>query len=418
MEKLVVVIMGQNCEKFIGMALDSVSDADEIIYCDGGSTDDTLHIVGNNFDPDDKTISGEIIENKYDQEDKQMNGKQRNFYLDHLKKKYPGWWCLAIDADEVVEDLTKIKEFIQKADPERLYNPKMRHFIGDLGHEDATVPEHFVYGRLFKIKSELEYPLREHSIIVMGKRSVDYVNVRPTTIWHMAYCSACWDYKKRYKNHLAKSKMHSPEFLDHWYKDHLFGQYPKSPVNPLDIPETILKEFEIDKDEFYFQNRGLELRHFLMFKNWFDKFNPKRVLEFGCGFGPYGVAATYLGCKYSGVEISKYATLKNPFSLDLIRGDITNDLTLPESDLVLVIDVLEHLEEEELNKTLGNIAKHGKNYVFSIPYFGDPNLEADPTHKIKQKKEWWVKKLEKHFKIKEVPSNWLFKEQMLIGEKK
>lgn len=45
MNKLIVVIMGQNCEKFISMCLESVKTADKIIYCDGGSTDDTMDYV-------------------------------------------------------------------------------------------------------------------------------------------------------------------------------------------------------------------------------------------------------------------------------------------------------------------------------------------------------------------------------------
>ena len=45
MNKLVVVIMGENCERFIGMCLESVKDADVIVYCDGGSADKTLSIV-------------------------------------------------------------------------------------------------------------------------------------------------------------------------------------------------------------------------------------------------------------------------------------------------------------------------------------------------------------------------------------
>jgi len=50
MNKLVVTIMGQNCEKFIGMCLDSVKDADAIVYCDGGSIkDETLLAVDNFF---------------------------------------------------------------------------------------------------------------------------------------------------------------------------------------------------------------------------------------------------------------------------------------------------------------------------------------------------------------------------------
>ena len=425
LEKLVVVLMGQDCERFIGMALESVKDADAIVYCDGGSTDKTLeritHFVGTGiYCPQNKVTTHkkvEIIENPYDQEDKRMNGKQRNFYLNHLKKHYPGWWCLVIDADEVVEDLSKIKEAIQIIKEDKIvFNVKMRHFIGDLGHEDATQQEHYAPRRLFKVRYNLMYPEVEHSVL-QGDFSQASM-FKATTIWHLAYCPACWDYKKRYENHLAKSNMHTPEFLDQWYKAHLFGQYPKVQVNLVEIPKIILDEFGIDKDEFYFQNRGLELRHFLMFKNWFDEFKPKSVLELGCGLGPYGVAAEYMGCKYLGVEISGFAVKKNPFGLDLVKGDVTHNLTLPESDLVLVVDILEHLEEKELRDALKNISVHGKNYIFSIPFKGDPNLEADPTHKIKKDKDWWLNKLNKYFKIKEVPNNWLLKEQLLMGERK
>ena len=47
MNKLVVCIMGQNCERFIGMCLESVKEADGIVYCDGGSEDKTLKIIHN-----------------------------------------------------------------------------------------------------------------------------------------------------------------------------------------------------------------------------------------------------------------------------------------------------------------------------------------------------------------------------------
>ena len=45
MNKIVAGIMGQNCERFIDMCLESVKDADAIVYLDGGSTDKTIQIV-------------------------------------------------------------------------------------------------------------------------------------------------------------------------------------------------------------------------------------------------------------------------------------------------------------------------------------------------------------------------------------
>ena len=112
MQKLIVVIMGQNCEKFIGMCLESVKDADHIFYLDGGSTDKSMGTVLK-FQEINPNCSGKT--NEYNQEDETMNGKQRNFYLRYLKENYTDDWALCIDADEVVNYLSKVKEFIQTA---------------------------------------------------------------------------------------------------------------------------------------------------------------------------------------------------------------------------------------------------------------------------------------------------------------
>src|SRR3990167_6097251 len=101
-QHLVCVVMGQNCEKFIGMCLESIKDADAIVYCDGRSTDKTLEIVSTEIwaiNHADSNKEVRVIENIYNQEDKQMNGKQRNFYLEYVKKNYPNDWVLCLDAD-------------------------------------------------------------------------------------------------------------------------------------------------------------------------------------------------------------------------------------------------------------------------------------------------------------------------------
>ena len=84
----------------------------------------------------------------------------------------------------------------------------------------------------------------------------------------------------------------------------------------------------------------------------------------------------------------------------------------------MLLDILEHLTYDSLDEVLKNVCKASKNFIFSIPFIGDPNLEADETHIIKEDKEWWVKKLSKYFKVEEVPGNWLFKHQFLIGKRK
>lgn len=418
MEKLVVVIMGQDCEKFIVMCLDSVKEADAIVYCDGGSTDRTLTIVSEmHLNPEfhkDKLIK--IIQNEYDQEDKQMNGKQRNFYLDYVKKNYPDWWCLCLDADEVVEDLSKIKIMIQEETP-CIFNIKMRHLIGDLAHEDAITPEHWVLNRLFHISLADKYPEVEHPIL---NSQVSNYNEDCTTIWHLSYIPNMWEIKRKYENHLAKSNIHTPEYLKNWYYQHIFGAYPKKQFNPLELPKVITDEFNIDRDELYFANRGLEVKHSIMVKQWYDYFKPTSVCALGCGKGPFVYYWRYFLDKEAvrGYEISQYA-VDNAFSDSITQGNITEYIGC-NWDLVTCIDVLEHLTYEELDKTINLLSdeENARRILVSVPFKDTPNCENDPTHIIKETKEWWIKKFtEKGLKQIETPEHFLFKEQLLIFEK-
>ncbi len=440
-QRLVCVIMGQNCEKFIDMCLESVKDADAIVYCDGGSNDGTLGFlhkrmftdIKNNIFAEFRSQEKDIIHNEYNQEDKQMNGKQRNFYLEYVKKKFPGYWCLALDADEVVDDggIKKLKEWINKynsiSDLYPCVSVKMRHFIGDLGHEDAMQQEHFVPHRLFKVCEDLEYPLVEHPVLqCKNKEDKGYV-CRETTIFHLAYIPNLWEIKNRYENHLKKSNMHTPEFLFDWYMAHLTGQYPKSQIELTDIPAIIWNKFGIDKDILYFKNRGLETKHFVMTRQWIDYFiketndgwndEPLDILEFGSGRAPYGYAIKSYGQNYDGIELSQYA-VNNAF-VPIKQGDITTYSTRKQYDLILCIDVLEHLSDEQLNQAMINILQHGDNFLFSVPVIGDPNLLNDKTHKQFKSKEEWIQLWESYgIKIIPTPDNWLFKEQLFIGERK
>lgn len=286
-QRLVVVVMGQNCEKFIEMCLESVKSADAIIYCDGGSKDKTLDLVDNFFTNIMKQHNEpgkwhyRIIKNKYDQKDKQMNGKQRNFYLNYLKENHPDDWCLCIDADEVVENLNKIKEFIKNAE-KGLYSVKMRHFHNDLGHEDATQEVHYVLNRLFTVNNAGEYPEVEHPVLLpkisiiseteeIPKTAIGITNC--TTIWHLAHINHCFNIKNRYEKNLKHSNIHSPEFLDWWKDAHTFGNYPNKSVNPLEIPDIILKNFHIEKDKYYFKDRVIELKHFIDVINYMNYYN-------------------------------------------------------------------------------------------------------------------------------------------------
>lgn len=429
MAKLVVMIMGQDCKKFMRMSLTSVLGADHIIYCDGGSTDGTVEFVKAFSKPQISNRENyesyvEVIQNPYNQQDKEMNGKQRNFYLEHLKKNYMGWWCLAIDADEVVENLASLRSWCEIAEatvPDcKLWSVHMRHFISDLGHEDSTVKRHYVPHRLFKVEQELFYPLGEHPILSTTSKTVQTDNCDGTTIWHLAYIPNLWEYKKRYDNHMKKSEIHTPSFLKRWYHSHVFGAYPREEVDPSEIPPVILNEFGINPDEIYFRNRGLELKHWLDAMVWKDHFKAKSVIEFGCGLGVRVLCLNYLGMDTKGVEISKYAVDNTVQKNSVIQGDVTETKKYfdNKADLVLAYDVLEHIDYDKLGAAIQTlIANSNSKILVSVPFLGDPNLEKDKTHKIKQARTWWVQQfLNAGCKELPVPQHFYFKEQLLIFE--
>jgi len=413
--------MGQNCERFIDMCLESVKDADAIVYCCGtsiGLKDESIDIV--------EKQGVTVIQNTYNQEDPKMNGKQRNFYLKYLKKNYPDWWTLCLDADEVVEDLNKIKEFIQTTDP-GLYSVKMRHLIQDLTHEDAIQPEHYVLNRLFKISEagnypEAEHPVLEHKNIIEARKEgklgaiACHGQTDCTTIWHLAYIPNLWELKKRYENHLKKSNMHTPEFLKGWYKAHLFGRYPVKQFNPVELPKVILDNFGIDKDELYFEGRRqLEAKHYQDAIDWKGFFGPKDSILWGCGFGQRVRVLRYLGVDAWGYDLSKYA-IENGY------GDIVKDITEKNeevvADLVVAYDILEHIPYNKLDIAIENLMQADKYILTSVPFKGTPNCDADPTHIIKEPKEWWIKQFtDKGLKLIPTPNHFLFKEQILIFEK-
>jgi len=417
--KLVVVVMGQNCERFIDMCLDSVEDADELIFCEGLEPSPEINYSESYQIFRRKFPAGHWIAQVYDQEDKTMNGKQRNFYLNYLKKEFPEHWALCLDVDEIVEDLSKVREFIQTAD-KGVYSVKMRHLIGDFGHEDATVKTHWVPNRLFKIECADHYPEVEHPVLIGKNESVKAQSMGGTdctTIWHLAYTPNMWEIKKRYDNHLKKSNMHTPEYLKSWYYAHLFGTYPKSQFDPVELPKQLLDKFGVNRDELYFGNRGLEVKHFVDAHHWKEYFKPESVLEVGCGRGPRVAAMRIVGLKCEGIELSQWA-VDNAIT-PIKQGDITKDLEVSPADLVIAYDVLEHLEESQLDSVVNRLINLSNKYLLiSVPVIGDPNLMNDKTHKVFRTKDWWNSQFtQKGLTRLETPTHFLFPHQLFLYSK-
>mgnify|MGYP003132658378 FL=1 len=410
-------VIGQNCENTIELSIDSLKGCDKIYFLDGGSTDTTLELIK------DKEV--EVLHNTWDNSIEGMPGIQKSFMLKHLLKNHKDEWCIYLDADEMLDDYNKLEKWINKYGDVLKFpilNVKMRHLIGDLVHEDAMHPEHLVPTRLFKIKHGLEYPEGEHVVMNYDKQIPEQgYCCRDVTIWHLAYCGNIWDIKKRYDNQINRrgNASHPESFLNQWRNAHLFGGYPKKQFNPVELPDLLLNKFDIEKDELYFANRNLETKHFLDAISWRDFFKCKTAYEFGCGKGPRVYAMNQIGIDAQGLELSEHA-VKNSYDDNVKYGDILKEgCDVGEYDLSLAYDVLEHLKYEDLDAAIDNIIKASKKYILiSVPVIGDPNLENDPTHIIKETMGWWIEQFtNKNCRLVPTPEQFLFKEQVMVFEK-
>jgi 2-polyprenyl-3-methyl-5-hydroxy-6-metoxy-1,4-benzoquinol methylase len=438
MKKLVVCIMGQDCIDWLDLAVASVAKyADAIVFIDGADEEKCFHRGSKErimlqekyqFHEGLPYPEGELnriyLNMPFRHDYIGSNGYQRNIYLEYVKRYFPDYWCLVLDADEVVDNAKKLKDDIQEI-PEGIYSIKMRHLINDFMHEDATVENHFVPNRLFKIRDDFFYPETEHCVL-QGKKDVlggKYANI---CIWHLAYVKHKFELLKKYKNHLSKSEVHSKNFLNIWYLKHLLGTYENKVIDTNDLPVVLQRKFEIEhiSEQIYFQRRAnLETKHFIDAMHIRDCFHPKRVMDVGCGLGLRQFAMDAMGIDTYGIEISRYAINMNPS--DKLRNKIIcidislPDLTIGEQsfDFVLCYDVLEHMQNEDaLDRALINIKKFASDKVLcSIPTIGDPNLELDSTHHIKATKDWWKSKFKEHgYKELKVPEHFLYREQLFL----
>jgi len=408
-DNIVAVIMGQDHADFLKLALKSVKDADKIVYIDGGSKDKSCQIA--------RKAGAEVLINKYNQNDPKMNGKQRNTYLKHLKANHLDWWCVVLDADEIVHDFQTIRDSIYDYKSKfNVITPRMRHLLYSFGGEDSTTAVQHVRRRIFKVSNYLEYPEAEHVYLQgEGIRECTDENI---VFWHLAY-SRMFHIRDRHRKNLKHSNIHNKAFLDWWYRAHLFGRYPMSPVDSQELPSFLLDEFDISQDELYFENRGLEVKHFIDSIHWRDEFKPERVLLVGCGRGPRVYALRQLGVRARGLELNEWA-VKHSFLPEFIsQGDICRRSEINRvvpCDLVVAYDVLEHIDYHRIGKAVENLVYVCSKYILvSVPFVGNPDLENDKTHRIFEDREWWVRLFKGHGVDElSVPEHFQYRDQLLL----
>lgn len=121
-------------------------------------------------------------------------------------------------------------------------------------------------------------------------------------------------------------------------------------------------------------------------------FHPKTVLDAGCAMGHLVAALRDLGVEAYGVDVSEYAIANvrediRPFCRAAsLSEEFPTDLP-QHYDLVVTIEVLEHLYAEDGKKAIANLCKRADTVLFS----STPDDFEERTHVNVQQREYWAK---------------------------
>jgi SAM-dependent methyltransferase len=117
-----------------------------------------------------------------------------------------------------------------------------------------------------------------------------------------------------------------------------------------------------------------------------DRLHPKSVLDAGCAIGLLVEALADRGVDAHGIDISEWAIAQVPESLGdrCVVGSLAEPIA-ERYDLVVSIEVLEHIEEAQLQLALDNLCATTDRLLISTT----PAHYEDPTHiNVKQPERW------------------------------
>lgn len=158
--KLSVIVITRDEEENIGLCLDSVSWADEIVVVDSGSVDKTVEIC--------KAYTDNVTESDW-----AGFGPQKNKALDLATNE----WVLSIDADERLDRALQLE--IQRciADPQSrdaFYIPRRSSYCGRLMRHSGWYPDYVL--RLFRRKAGRFSEDLVHERVIVEKKPGKLIN--------------------------------------------------------------------------------------------------------------------------------------------------------------------------------------------------------------------------------------------------
>jgi SAM-dependent methyltransferase len=121
--------------------------------------------------------------------------------------------------------------------------------------------------------------------------------------------------------------------------------------------------------------------------------NPRSVLDAGCAIGLLVEALRERGVDARGVDISPYAIGSIPDALrPFCREASVAEPFGQRFDLIVCIEVLEHMEAPEAERAIANFARHTDEVLFSSTPFD----YREPTHVNVRMPEEWAESYARH----------------------
>lgn len=118
-----------------------------------------------------------------------------------------------------------------------------------------------------------------------------------------------------------------------------------------------------------------------------NSIGPKKVLDAGCAKGFLVEALRDRGAEAFGIDISEYAIGEvRPDIQSYCRVSSLGEPLCAWYDLIVCIEVLEHLSEEEGRRAIANICKSTNDVLFS----SSPDDFTEPTHVNVRPRSYWV----------------------------
>ena len=179
----------------------------------------------------------------------------------------------------------------------------------------------------------------------------------------------------------------------------------------------------------YYQKTGNEYRHYFrhqlsaLLRALYIKFlfNPKTVLDLGCGMANLVETLRRLGVKAYGLDISEYALSQIPEGLkqfchqeDVLKMSYQDK----KFDVVTTVNFLEHVQPADIDRFIAKSARVAKRGIYhEITVLEDKRtIDKDPTHCSKYARNWWFKKFSKlkGWRVKKGPSIPVFKNGVFL----